>query len=434
MSLLIFSSPILNLYLFKKTRPVTDYPFETQQEHFNFQRFMNTSDSIASRMPFMEDWRLRSLHPLSLLASKFCTPNLLSISSTSIAILFVLLAPFKWKLAKWHQYFVLWYISHTFGNLFTWTFTPWPIHCHSRYSSRVSFDIQHFHISPFRPSPSGWMSVLPFSTCKILFVIHSSPHLALLLQSFSEQHLDLSGKVIIGLSKPNIPMFDSPDPIGTEKMWKLISNPISLYASHFILCYKMLTSFTWDLHYCIAEGLHLSSALATFDDGYYFHTSTIIPLFKKRWDPPSRAISRISALFPQTLTEDPPNLILCGGSPLPTSIDPWWFENLILPKFWLYAARTVYQYLFNPPYFSSPMNVYRFRYWTTWCIMYGYRWIAPNDSQHKRPLVLRLASILIETPSSGPHNVSLHFLLISAWFKPPWITLRSCFRSAWRGL
>lgn len=429
MSLLIFSSPILNLYLFKKTRPVTDYPFETQQEHFNFQRFMNTSDSIASRMPFMKEWRLRSLHPLSLLASKFCTPNLLSISSTSIAILFVLLAPFKWKLAKWHQYFALWYISHTFGNLFTWTFTPWPIRCHSRYSSRVSFDIQHFHISPFRPSPSGWMSVLPFSTCKILFVIHSSPHLALLLQSFSEQHLDLSGKVIIGLSKPNIkyPNVRLSWSNRNGKMWKLISNPISLSASHFILCYKMLTCFTWDLHsdharqtplHCIAEGLHLSSALATFDDGYYFHTSTIIPLFKKRWDPPSRAISRISALFPQTLTEDPPQT--------------WYFAEV--PHFRLYAARTVYQYLFNPPYFSSPMNCYRFRYWTTWCIMYGYRWIAPNDSQHKRPLVLRLVSILIETPSSGPQNVSLHFLLISAWFKPPWITLRSCFRSARRGL
>lgn len=116
-------------------------------------------------------------------------------------------------------------------------------------------------------------------------------------------------------------------------MWKLISNPISLYASHFILCYKMLTYFTWDLHYdharqtllhFIAEGLHLSSALSTFDDGYYFHTSTIIPLFKKRWDPPSRAISWISALFPQTLTEDPPQTWYFAEVPhfqLPSTLD-----------------------------------------------------------------------------------------------------------------
>ena len=162
-----------------KPRPTTNFPFETQEEHF--QRFQNTSDSLAARIPWLTPHQQHG-GPLaneiitSLAPSFFGNPERPSVFlfSPPPSGFYITIAHFETN------------IPHSLPDLFpnthlsihTIPFHELPFHSPHfiliDIPPRQSFHLPHFSLTPLKLSSAGWITILPFSACKIIFLVQTS--------------------------------------------------------------------------------------------------------------------------------------------------------------------------------------------------------------------------------------------------------------------
>ena len=430
-----------------KPRPITNYPFETQAEHF--QRFQNTSDSLAARIPWLTPHQQHG-GPLaneiitSLSPSFFGDPERPSVFlfSPPPSGFYIIISPFENN------------IPHFLPDLFPNTnlsIHTIPFHELSFRSPHfVLFDIpprQPFHLphlllSPPKLSSAGWITILPFSACKIIFLVQSPEHLSVLSKYLTKLFNDQSFTIVIGIPTPTIISIDpnptadtNEDIIMEEEIPNTPEDPTSLPHSHLLLmCYRLLSYFSWSKDFdhprqrllnCVAGGLHLadpliipflSAALNTFADDYFSPPLTTLSLFNKL----SLGLpeSVLNALFPTTLPNQPTQilyLIPIPSFPHSTDIDQLklYFSQIFdyMPP-GLAISLTQSTLLFSSenlallhlPILAELLS-------STFTITSASR---KRTSEAKRPLVLKLMSIVIE-PDAPDQNGHLPPLTIEKY-------------------
>ena len=192
------------------------------------------------------------------------------------------------------------------------------------------------------------------------------------------------------------------------------------------MCYRILSYFAWPKNFdhprqrllnCVAGGLHLSdplikpilsAALETFADDYFSHPITTLSLLNKLSI--GLPASVIAALFPQTLTDNPTQTLYFIPSPsFPQTTDT---DQLKL------AFSQIFNYMPTDLSISITQSTLLFSsdnlsllhlpiivefLSTSFTIILDSR---KRTSESKRPLVLKLVSILIESDSSDSQEVS----------------------------
>ena len=266
-----------------KPRPITNYPFETQEEHF--QRFQNTSDSLAARIPWLTPHQQHG-GPLaneiitSLVPSFFGDPECPSVFlfSPPPSGFYIIISPFENNI----PHFLPDLFPNTNLSIHTIPFRELPFHSPHfilvDIPPRQSFHLPHFSLTPLRRSSVGWITILPFSACKIIFLVQTTEHRSLICKYLTKQSTDKSCTITIGVPTPTIisidpnpPADSADDVIMEEEIPTPIEDPTSLPHSNLLLmCYRLLSYFAWPKDFghprqrllnCVAGGLHLADPL-----------------------------------------------------------------------------------------------------------------------------------------------------------------------------
>ena len=426
---LFFLQPLFH----KQQRPAISYPFESQEEHF--QRFQNTSDSLASRIPLLTPHSqyggpiARDIN-ISLASGFFGNPQ----HPTSFLFapppssFYILLAPFDNNIYNFlpdlfpQVHLSLRDIPHHELTLHSPHFILFDI------PPRKPFDIPHFLQGPSRLSTSGWITVLPFSTCKIILIIHSEVHSSLLVKHLTKLLVDSPITLTIGIPTPAIisldpnPSADVSNDITMEEDLPEIPDDPTLFSHSALLlmCYRILAYFAWPKNFdhprqkllnCVAGGLHLSdplikpilsAALETFADDYFSHPITTLSLLNKLSI--GLPASVITALFPKTLTDNPTQTLYCIPIPsFPQTTDADQLKLAFSQIFNSMPTDLAISITQSTLLFSSDnlallhLPIIAELISTSFTITLDSR---KRTSESKRPLVLKLVSVLIESDSS----------------------------------
>ena len=433
-----FSLAFLEPLLHPKPKPTVEYPYETQLEHF--QRFTNPSDSLASRIPMLKPHKTKggdlAHNVIMSLSPGFLTQAEINISylqSPSSHPFYILLAPFheEWRtcltdlLSDPYLHFMdipiqdLTYHSPKFIIIDT--------------PPRTTFSLPHFSNNPLRLANQGWISITPFSTCKVVITIPSTNHIPLFIKAFTDQ-LSSSTDTITMCTSQQISMhLDSDSALPPEEDAPMISDeefppedPATLpYSPFLLLCYRLLSYYPWDesfdhprqkLLLCVAGGLHLANelikpfltaAIQSFSEDYFSHCSNILTLFNKLTvGLPTRIIG---SFFPQTISHQGPQtfyLIMLPSFPLSDNADDLLksFQNIFsyLPPHT--SLKIVPTLLFSSPTFSQLSLFIVLLCLSTNCTITCEA--KARTSENKRPLVIRLCSILLEIPGRSRSSES----------------------------
>ena len=438
-----FSLAYLEPLLHPKPKPTVEYPYETQLEHF--QRFTNPSGSLASRIPMLNPHKTKggdlARNIIMSLSPGFLTHSEINISflqSPSPHPFYILLAPFheEWRTCLTDL------LSDP--NIH---FTDIPIQDLTYHSPkfiivdtppRVTFSIPHFFNNPLRLANQGWISITPFSTCKIVITIPSADHIPLLIKAFTNQLSSSTDTITMGFSHHLSIHLDSDPALSPCEDAHMISgegfppeDPSNLPFSPFLLlCYRLLSYYPWaesfdhprqKLLTCVAGGLHLAdqliipfltSAIRSFSEDYFSHCSNILTLFNKLTVGLPTKI--INSFFPQTISQQGPQtfyLIMLPSFPLSNNADDLLksFQNIFsyLPPH--ISIKIVSTLLFTSPIFPQLPLFIALLCLSANCTITGDA--KARTSESKRPLVIRLCSILLEIPGSSPSSESQHLVI-----------------------
>ena len=430
-----------------KPRPITNYPFETQEEHF--QRFQNTSDSLAARIPWLTPHQQHG-GPLaneiitSLVPSFFGDPECPSVFlfSPPPSGFYIIIAPFENNI----PHFLPDLFPNTNLSIHTIPFHELPFHSPHfilfDIPPRQSFHLPHFSLTPLRLSSVGWITILPFPACKIIFLIQTTEHRSLICKYLTKQFTDKSCTITIGVPTPTIisidpnpPADSTTDVIMEEEIPTPPADPTSLpHSNLLLLCYRLLSYFAWPKDFdhprqrllnCVAGGLHLadpliapflSAALTTFAEDYFSPPLTTLSLFNKL--SLGLPASVLTALFPAALPNQPIQILYLIPIPLfPHSTDinqlklffsqifdymPPGLSISITQSTLLFSSESLA--LLHLPILAELLS-------STFTITPASR---KRTSEAKRPLVLKLMSIVIE-PDAPDQNGCLSPLTIEQY-------------------
>ena len=153
-------------------------------------------------------------------------------------------------------------------------------------------------------------------------------------------------------------------------------------------------------------------AIRSFSDDYFSHCSNILTLFNKlSVGLPTKIIN---SFFPQTISQHGPQtfyLILLPSFPLSNNADDLLksFQNIFsyLPP--NISIKIVSTLLFASPIFPQLPLFIVLLCLSANCTMTGDA--KARTSESKRPLVIRLCSILLEIPGSSPSSESQHLVI-----------------------
>ena len=186
-----------------------------------------------------------------------------------------------------------------------------------------------------------------------------------------------------------------------------------------LMCYRILAYFAWPKNFdhprqkllnCVAGGLHLSdplikpilsAALETFADDYFSHPITTLSLLNKLSI--GLPASVITALFPKTLTDNPTQTLYC--IPIPSFPQTTDADQLKLAFSQIFNSMptdlaisiTQSTLLFSSDNLALHLPIIAELISTSFTITLDSR---KRTSESKRPLVLKLVSVLIESDSS----------------------------------
>ena len=235
----------------QKPRPITSYPFETQEEHY--QRFQNTSDSLASRIPLLTPHSQYG----GPLANDIITSPLLPFLGTLRVLLPSYFPPHPLVFS-----FLLPHLAIT-------SQTPSLISSPKLVSLFIPFPFMNLHctrliLSSLKSPPANLFIYptfhrdLPVSppldgSCKSIFLIQSVAHFSLITKYLKKHLTDSSITITIGVPShvsisldPNSPVdpvddiiMDAENPIPYEDPTLLPHSPLLL------LCYGLLSYFAW---------------------------------------------------------------------------------------------------------------------------------------------------------------------------------------------
>ena len=307
---------------------------------------------------------------------------------------------------------------------------------------RQSFHLPHLSLTPLKLSSTGWITILPFSACKIIFLVSTPEHRTLLSKYLTKQIPDTSCTITIGVPTPTIisidpnPHAESTDDVPMEEELPAPSaDSTSFPHSNFLLmCYRLLSYFAWPNDFdhprqrllnCVAGGLHLadslivpflSAALDTFAEDYFSPPLTTLSLFHKL--SLGLPASVINALFPTALPNQPIQHLYFIPIPLfPQSTDisqlqlyfsqifdymPLGLSISITQSTLLFSSESLA--LLHLPILAEMLS-------STFTITSDSK---KRTSEAKRPLVLRLMSIVIE-PATPDQNGCLSPLTVEKY-------------------
>ena len=235
-----------------KPRPSTPYPFETHEEHFL--RFQNISDSLSSRIPLFKPHEKfghgSANNILTSITSGVCGDenNPLSYFHCHADPPFYLfISPFP---DQWQNFllsilpspdYVLKNISPVDLTLYSPSFIIFDL------IPRIQFDLPSLSSNGKKLASSGWISILPFSSSKLVLFIHSPIHLNTFYKYLSHDSVLPMTSIIIGLfesshesicSRP--PSIQDDPPMDLDCL-PPIFDPFSVsYAPILLICYRIL--------------------------------------------------------------------------------------------------------------------------------------------------------------------------------------------------
>ncbi len=437
-----FALSYLEPILHTAPKPTVDYPYETQLEHF--QRFTNPSDSLAPRIPMLNPHKTkggdlaRNIMSLSPGFLKHLEVDISFLQSSPPDPFYILLAPFheEWRtcLADLYSDPHIQFINISLQDLTLHS----PKLVIIEIPPRAAFSIPHFYSKPLRLANQGWISVTPVSLSKIVLPIPSSQHIPLLIKALTPQLPSPNDEITLGLAN-DITVHSDCDPVdGPNEDTHMISDeefpppdPCILPFSPFLLlCYRILAYFPWSVSidhprqkilYCVAGGLHLAdqliipfltSAIQSFAEDYFSHCSDIVTLCNKL--SVGLPANTIATFFPQTISQQGPQTLYLTSLPsFPFSND----ANELLKSFqniFLYlppnnSIKIVSTLLFTSPTFAQLSLFNVLLCLSSNCTITDEA--RARTSESKRPLVIRLCSILLEAPSRSTPSGSRHLVL-----------------------
>ena len=434
---LSYLEPILHI----SPKPTVEYPYETQLEHF--QRFTDPSGSLASRIPMLNPHKTKGGN-LARDIIMSLSPGFLDHLEGDINFLqssppdpfYILISPFHddWKtsVADLYPDSQIHFINIALQDLTLHL----PKFIIIEIPPRTTFSIPHFYNKPLRLANQGWISATPFAYLKIILPLPSIQHIPLLIKALTAQLPSTQEEIILGLANEVAVHSDSDPMVDPAEDAHMISDdefpppdPITLPFSPFLLlCYRILSYFPWStsidhprqkLLYCIAGGLHLadqliipflSTAIQSFAEDYFTHCPNIITLFNKL--SMGLPANIITTFFPQTMPQlGSQTLYLIPLPSFPFSDDAndllKSFQNIFLFLYPGISIKVTSTLLFTSPTFAQ-LSLFA----VLLCIACNCTITdeaRARTSESKRPLVLRLCSILLEAPrsstSSGPQHL-----------------------------
>ena len=434
---LSYLEPILHI----SPKPTVEYPYETQLEHF--QRFTDPSGSLASRIPMLNPHKTKG-GSLARDIIMSLSPGFLDHLEGDINFMqssppdpfYILISPFHddWKtsVADLYPDSQIHFINIALQDLTLHL----PKFIIIEIPPRTTFSIPHFYNKPLRLANQGWISVTPFSFLKIILPLPSIQHIPLLIKALTAQLPSTQEEIILGLANEVAVHSDSDPIVDPAEDAHMISDdefpppdPSTLPFSPFLLlCYRILAYFPWStsidhprqkLLYCIAGGLHLAdqliipfltTAIQSFAEDYFTHCPNIITLFNKL--SMGLPANIITTFFPQTIPQlGSQTLYLIPLPSFPFSDD----ANDLLKSFqniFLYLSPGISIKVTSTLLFTSPTFAQLSLFAVLLCIACNCTITdeaRARTSESKRPLVLRLCSILLEAPrsstSSGPQHL-----------------------------
>ena len=434
---LSYLEPILHI----SPKPTVDYPYETQLEHF--QRFTDPSGSLASRIPMLNPHKTKGGN-LARDIIMSLSPGFLDHLEGDINFLqssppdpfYILISPFHddWKtsVADLYPDSQIHFINIALQDLTLHL----PKFIIIEIPPRTTFSIPHFYNKPLRLANQGWISVTPFALLKIILPLPSLQYTPLLIKALTAQLPSTQVEITLGLANEVTVHSDSDPIVDPAEDAHMISDdefpppdPGTLPFSPFLLlCYRILAYFPWStsidhprqkLLYCIAGGLHLAdqliipfltTAIQSFAEDYFTHCPNIITLFNKL--SMGLPANIITTFFPQTIPQlGSQTLYLIPLPSFPFSDD----ANDLLKSFqniFLYLSPGISIKVTSTLLFTSPTFAQLSLFAVLLCIACNCTITdeaRARTSESKRPLVLRLCSILLEAPrsstSSGPQHL-----------------------------
>ena len=249
-----FSLAYLEPLLHMKPKPTVDYPYETQIEHF--QRFQNPSDSLASRIPVLNPHEAKggdlARNIIMSLSPGFLTHPEFNISflQSPPHIFFISCLPLSMMNGE-HVWLISSVILISISSTSLCRISP-STHRSSSFSIcplALPLLFPTFN-NPLRLANQGWISVLPFSTCKILTVL---PFLHMNTFLCSSRHWPLN------CNPPLIPLLLVSPPYC--QLFLTLAHPLS---QAMIPIWSLMKSFPLKIHL-----VSLSLPSSSFVTGFY---------------------------------------------------------------------------------------------------------------------------------------------------------------------
>ena len=271
-----------------------------------------------------------------------------------------------------------------------------------------------------------------------MLTIPSPNHIPLFLKALTPQLPSSNDAVTIAFSH-QLSVHLDPDPIAIpSEDAHMISDekfppedPSNFSFSPFLLlCYRLLSYYPWSESFdhprqkllcCIAGGLHLAdqlilpfltAAISSFAEDYFSHFPNILTLFNKLTVGLPTKI--INSFFPQTISQHGPQTLYLTplpSFPLANNADELLksFQNIFsyLPPGT--SIKIVSTLLFISPIFSQLTLFIVLLCLSTNCTITSDA--RARTSESKRPLVIRLCSILLEVPGHSTSSESQHLVI-----------------------
>ena len=440
----------------QKPLPSSPYPFETHEEHFS--RFQNTSDSLASRIPLFSPHKKygsgSATNILMSISSGVCGDDSNPLSyfkSSSRSNFYFLISPFP---PLWQNYLL--------------TILPSPNYLFKEISledlllhspafiiidllPRCQFDLPSFHPNGKKLLSTDWISILPFASSKLILFI-SSPSQLNTLYKYLIHDCDLpSPAITMGISDPvhetissQPPSIHDEPPMEIEQL-PPIFDPLSIpHAPILLTCYRLLSYLPWTdsspharqrLLECVAGGLHLNNhniapflqaALDTFPVQDFFTSSNVLANFSLICSGlPDWASNALfcKQFFPQPPLVPPPPLPVLSLPTFPQTTTISDLHDAFLDIF-TYFEDDFSIDLLNPAFLCSSPS-FPLTLSSLFLQTISHRFSLSDEakqrtSQPKRPIVLRLCSVLLElSPSTDvPPDSELSPHLLAEEFHP----------------